>query len=107
MEEIAEICEWVPENPARTFREALQAQWWGQIFNRIEQTSSALGQGRMDQYLLPYYEKDIAEGRITKESATELFHCLWIEYVAGRGTQTQPGGCRRHGRVRSVLEMSA
>ena len=78
LEEIAEICEWVPENPARTFREALQAQWWGQIFNRIEQTSSALGQGRMDQYLLPYYRKDIAEGRITKESATELFHCLWL-----------------------------
>lgn len=76
--EIAETCEWVPENPARTFREALQAQWWGQIFNRIEQTSSALGNGRMDQYLLPFYRKDLAEGRITKESATELFHCLWI-----------------------------
>ena len=78
LEEIAEVCEWVPENPARTFREALQAQWWGQIFNRIEQTSSALGNGRMDQYLLPFYRKDLAEGRITKESAMELFHCLWI-----------------------------
>jgi formate C-acetyltransferase len=78
LEEIAEVCEWVPENPARTFREALQAQWWGQIFNRIEQTSSALGQGRMDQYLLPFYRKDLAEGRLTQESAMELFHCLWI-----------------------------
>jgi pyruvate formate-lyase/glycerol dehydratase family glycyl radical enzyme len=76
--EIADVCEWVPENPARTFREALQAQWWGQIFNRIEQTSSALGQGRMDQYLLPFYRKDLAEGRIAKDSAMELFHCLWI-----------------------------
>ena len=76
--EIAEVCDWVPENPARTFREALQAQWWGQLFNRIEQTSSAMGQGRMDQYLLPFYRKDIAEGRITKESALELFHCLWL-----------------------------
>jgi pyruvate formate-lyase/glycerol dehydratase family glycyl radical enzyme len=78
LEEIAEVCEWVPENPARTFREALQAQWWGQIFNRIEQTSSALGQGRMDQYLLSFYRKDLAESRLTKESAMELFHCLWI-----------------------------
>lgn len=76
--EIADVCEWVPENPARTFREAIQAQWWGQVFNRIEQTSSAMGQGRMDQYLLPYYRKDLAEGRITKESAIELFHCLWL-----------------------------
>ncbi|HQR45179.1 MAG TPA: pyruvate formate lyase family protein [Thermoanaerobaculia bacterium] len=77
--EIAGVCEWVPENPARTFREALQAEWWSQLFNRIEQTSSAMGQGRMDQYLLPWYEKDLAEGRITKESAMELFHCLWLQ----------------------------
>jgi pyruvate formate-lyase/glycerol dehydratase family glycyl radical enzyme len=79
LQAIAEVCEWVPENPARTFREALQAQWWGQMFNRIEQTSSAMGQGRMDQYLLHFYQKDLTEGRITKESATELFHCLWLQ----------------------------
>jgi formate C-acetyltransferase len=77
--EIAEVCHRVPEHPARTFREALQAQWWGQLFNRIEQTSSAMGQGRMDQCLWPYYENDLAEGRITKESATELLHCLWLQ----------------------------
>lgn len=76
---IAEVCNWVPENPARTFYEAVQAQWWGQLFNRIEQTSGAMGQGRMDQYLLPYYQKDVAEGRITPESATELFQCVWIQ----------------------------
>ena len=79
LEEIAAVCEWVPENPARTFREALQAQWWGQMFNRIEQTSSAMGQGRWDQYLWPFYQKDLAEGRITKESATELLHCVWLQ----------------------------
>lgn len=78
LREIAEACEWVPENPARTFREAVQAQWWGQMFNRIEQTSSSMGQGRMDQYLLPYYRKDVVEGRTTRESATELFQCLWL-----------------------------
>jgi len=81
LQEIAEVCDWVPENPARTFREALQAQWWGQMFNRVEQTSSAMGQGRFDQYLWPYYQKDQAEGRITKESATGLFQCLWLNMV--------------------------
>ncbi len=79
LEEIAQVCEWVPENPARTFREALQAQWWGQMFNRIEQTSSAMGQGRWDQYLWPFYQKDLAEGRISKESATELLQCVWLQ----------------------------
>ncbi|MFO1146744.1 MAG: pyruvate formate lyase family protein [Alsobacter sp.] len=75
---IAEVCEWVPENPARSFHEAIQAQWWGQLFNRIEQTSSAMGQGRMDQYLWPFYKADLDAGRITRESATELFQCLWL-----------------------------
>jgi pyruvate formate-lyase/glycerol dehydratase family glycyl radical enzyme len=75
---IADVCEWVPENPARTFHEALQAQWWGQLFNRIEQTSSAMGQGRMDQYLWPFYKADLDAGVITKETATELFQCLWL-----------------------------
>lgn len=79
LQEIAAVCEWVPENPARTFREALQAQWWGQMFNRIEQTSSSMGQGRWDQYLLPFYQQDMAEGRITKESAIELLHCVWLQ----------------------------
>jgi len=78
LQEIAEACEWVPEHPARTFREALQAQWWGQMFNRIELTSSSMGQGRWDQYMLPFYRKDLAEGRITEESATELLHCVWL-----------------------------
>lgn len=79
LETIAEVCNWVPENPARTFYEALQAQWWGQMFNRIEQTSSAMGQGRMDQYLLPYYQQDLAAGKITPESATELLQCVWMQ----------------------------
>ncbi|HMA08202.1 MAG TPA: pyruvate formate lyase family protein, partial [Ramlibacter sp.] len=47
LDEIARICEWVPENPARTFREALQAQWFGATFARIEVTTGAQGQGRM------------------------------------------------------------
>jgi formate C-acetyltransferase len=78
LQTIADVCEWVPENPARTFREAIQAQWWGQLFNRIEQTSGACGQGRVDQYLWPYYKKDLDEGRITRDQAMELFQCLWL-----------------------------
>ena len=80
---IAEVCNWVPENPARTFHEAVQCQWWGQLFNRIEQTSCAMGQGRMDQYLLRYYRDDLAAGRITEESAVELASVRVAAHVAG------------------------
>ncbi len=77
--EIAERCEWVPENPARNFREAMQAQWFTQMFSRIEQkTGTIISNGRMDQYLYPYYKKDLEEGRITPEEAIELLECMWV-----------------------------
>ncbi|MBU6443254.1 MAG: glycyl radical protein [Alphaproteobacteria bacterium] len=77
--EIAEICAWVPENPARSFREALQAQWFSQCFSRLEEMIGGdVCQGRMDQYLYPYYRKDVDEGRLTRDAAEELFQCLWL-----------------------------
>jgi formate C-acetyltransferase len=77
--EIAEICDRVPENPARTFREAVQSQWLIQTVSRLEQRiGGTVGNGRIDQYLYPFYEADIAQGRITREEALELLECLWI-----------------------------
>ena len=70
LEEISAVCAWVPEHPARTFREALQAQWFAQIFSRLEQNiGGQVSQGRMDQYFYPFYKKDIEEGRLTKAQA--------------------------------------
>jgi len=80
LEELAKICEWVPENPARTFHEALQSFWFVHHFLRLESNGVALTPGRMDQYLFPYYEKDLKEGRINKEKAEELLACLWIKF---------------------------
>lgn len=77
---MADICEHVPANPARNFREAMQSQWFVQLFSRIEQKASAIiSNGRMDQYLFPFYKKDIKAGVITKEEAVELFECMWVE----------------------------
>ncbi len=77
--EIAEACAWVPENPARNFREALQAQWFTQMYARLEQNLGGQpSMGRMDQYLYSYYIKDIADGRLTSESAQELLQCVWL-----------------------------
>ncbi|MDQ7095283.1 glycyl radical protein [Desulfosporosinus sp. PR] len=79
LQEIAQICEHVPENPARDFREAVQSQWFIQMFSRIEQkTGTIISNGRMDQYLYPYYKKDLEEGRINEEQATELLECMWV-----------------------------
>ena len=61
LEQIAERCAWVPEHPARNFREALQSQWFIQLFSRLEQkTGTIISNGRMDQYLYPFYQADKA-----------------------------------------------
>ena len=80
--EIAGVCARVPEQPCGTFREAMQVQWFCQCMSRFEEMIGGdIGQGRMDQYLFPYYQADIEAGRLTDEKAMELFHCLWINMM--------------------------
>lgn len=77
--EIAETCAWVPENPARTFREAVQAQWFTQMFSRLEQNIGGQpSMGRMDQYFYPYYRRDVDAGLLAPEGAQEILQCLWL-----------------------------
>lgn len=79
LEIIARNCEWVPENAARNFHEALQSQWFTQMFSRLEQkTGTIISNGRMDQYLYPFYKKDLELGLIDEEKALELFECMWL-----------------------------
>ncbi|MDD5702645.1 MAG: pyruvate formate lyase family protein [Dehalococcoidales bacterium] len=83
LEKIAEICEWVPANPARTFYEALQTLWFCNLFIFWDSQYEGVSPGRVDQYLYPYYRKDIEEGRITREEAIEileLLRCLFSTY---------------------------
>ncbi|MDO4168604.1 MAG: pyruvate formate lyase family protein [Lachnospiraceae bacterium] len=76
---IAETCHYVPKNPPRTFYEAMQAQWFTQMFSRVEQkTGTIISNGRMDQYLYPFYVKDKKAGIITDDEVQELFECMWV-----------------------------
>ena len=76
---MAENAERVPAEPARDFYEAVQSQWFVQMFSRMEQkTGTTISNGRMDQYFYPYYIKDIEEGKITEEKAMELLECMWV-----------------------------
>jgi len=82
---IAEVCDWVPANPARTFHEALQSCEFIHLLLFWEGTDAAVEPGRVDQYLYPYYESDIKEGRITKGLAQELIDCWFLKYSGGHG----------------------
>lgn len=79
--QIAEICEWVPENPARNFREAVQSFWFTHLGAEIENNPAGYSPGRFDQYMYPYYHQDIKSGCITMEQAAELLGCLWVNFT--------------------------
>ncbi|HOX13589.1 MAG TPA: glycyl radical protein [Spirochaetia bacterium] len=77
---VAETCRRVPALPPRTFREALQAYWFVHLGTITELNGwDAMSPGHLDQHLAPFYEKDLAEGRLTRESAKELVSCFWIK----------------------------
>jgi formate C-acetyltransferase len=73
LEEIAAACQWVPENPARTFREALQSLTLVSLALRLESPMGRhTGWGQMDQYLYPFLKRDLERGQITIEKAADL-----------------------------------
>lgn len=78
---MAAILRKVPEFPAETFREAIQATWLIQLCLQIESNGHSLSYGRLDQYIDPFYEADLAAGRITEEQAVELLTNLWLKTI--------------------------
>ena len=76
---IAENCERVPEYGARNFWEACQSFWFVQQLLQIESSGHSISPGRFDQYMFPYYKKDLDEGKLTREFAQELIDCIWVK----------------------------
>ena len=76
---IAHNCAVVPENGATSFYEAIQAFWFVQMLIQTESSGHSISPGRFDQYMYPYYEKDLKEGIITREFAQELIDCVWVK----------------------------
>ncbi|MDR2612198.1 MAG: glycyl radical protein [Deltaproteobacteria bacterium] len=80
LEDLAERASRVPWEPAGGFRDAVQSQWFVQVLSRLEQkTGTIVSNGRMDQYLWPYYRDDLERGLIDEDSALELLECLWVQ----------------------------
>lgn len=79
-DELGAICRKVPEYPAETLREALQALWILHLAVGVsEYCDASLSLGRLDQYLLPLYERDLQRGIPPQELRgllVELWHKL-------------------------------
>ena len=87
--EISRICAKVPYEPASSFREAVQAVWFIQLILQIESNGHSLSYGRFDQYMYPYYKKDMENGSLSEESALELLTCLWIKTLTINKVRSQ------------------
>lgn len=79
LEKIASNCARVPEFPATDFHEACQSFWFIQLLLQVESSGHSISPGRFDQYMYPYYKKDIDAGKITAEQAQELIDCIWVK----------------------------
>ncbi|MBB5182695.1 glycyl radical protein [Catenisphaera adipataccumulans] len=86
---MSRICDKVPYEPAETFWEAVQSVWFIQLILQIESNGHSLSYGRFDQYMYPYYKKDIETGTMTKDEALELLSNLWIKSLTINKVRSQ------------------
>lgn len=105
LERIAQICEWVPANPARDFREALQTVWFVTMGIYFENpTVGNPTPGRFGQYMYPFYRKDREEGKLTYEEAVELIQFYFLK-LEGLSQALPPFGFK-YSQARSALNLS-
>ncbi|MDD5711644.1 MAG: pyruvate formate lyase family protein [Smithellaceae bacterium] len=84
LQRLAGICARVPENPCSGLDEALNAIWIGWVGLHMENTNAGLSLGRMDQWLQPYFESDMAKLQTEEEReaavkrAIELLGCFYM-----------------------------
>ena len=77
--QIAANCARVPEYGASTFHEACQSFWFVQQLIQLESSGHSISPGRFDQYMYPYYRKDLEAGKLSREFAQELIDCIWVK----------------------------
>lgn len=76
---ISKNCSRVPEYGATSFYEACQSFWFVQQLLQIESSGHSISPGRFDQYMYPYYLRDLKEGVLSREQAQELIDCIWVK----------------------------
>ena len=77
---IAQVCRRVPAHAPQTFWEALQMYWFVHLGTITELNGwDAMNPGHFDQHLAPFYEREIADGSLTRDEAKELLCCAWIK----------------------------
>jgi pyruvate-formate lyase len=91
----SESCFALSERAPRTFREALQLVWLvGYVYCTVCAMNATLTFGRMDEYLYPFYKRDIKTGILTEEMAGDLIEDFYCKnnLILGRGEHQMSAG---------------
>ena len=86
MSRVANNCRQLLSGRPQNFEQALQLIWFVHVFLHAEGSAAAVSFGRFDEYLYPFYKKDIENG-ISKEELKELISCFWIKTCEGDESQ--------------------
>jgi pyruvate-formate lyase len=71
----------VPAHAPRDFHEALQSYWFCHLAVITELNGwDSFNPGHLDRHLLPFYQRGLAAGTLTRESARELLECFFIKF---------------------------
>lgn len=87
--EISRICDKVPYEPAKTFKEAIQSTWFIQLILQIESNGHSLSYGRFDQYIYPCYKHDKDLDLISDDEVLEILSNLWIKTLTINKVRSQ------------------
>jgi len=82
LEQIAQACGQIAEGVPQTFFQAVQLVWLTHELLYAENEPASISLGRLDQTLYPFYERDVAAGRLTYEEASDYIDALWIKFSA-------------------------
>ncbi|MEZ4386833.1 MAG: glycyl radical protein [Candidatus Krumholzibacteriia bacterium] len=81
LRELARICRRVPRHAPGTFHEALQMYWFMHLGTILELNGwDAMNPGHLDRHLQPFYDRDLAAGRLDRERARELLGSFWVKF---------------------------
>ncbi len=81
LEAMARVCRRVPAHAPETFWEALQYYWFVHISVITElNTWDSFNPGRLDQHLWPFFERESAQGSLSREQARELLQAFWVKF---------------------------
>lgn len=80
LEKISENCAALAERPPKTFWEAVQSIWFLFVVLQMESNASSFSPGRMDEFLIDFYRRDIENKILTEENALEILECLWLKF---------------------------